>query len=159
MTRKQKRLAGIGVIGAVLGLAVMLASFALQDEIVFFFDPTDVVAEQKVKPGDRFRRGGLVADGSVRKADTLVHFTVTDGSNSLNVQYDGILPDLFDEGQGAVASGELNSAGVLQASEVLAKHDENYMPPEVAEALEQSGYDHKGVAQKQKNAYEQGAGK
>ena len=84
MTRKQKRLVGIGIIGAVLGLALMLASFALRDEIVFFVDPTDVITEQKVKPGERFRLGGLVADGSVRKEETLVYFTVTDGSASLS---------------------------------------------------------------------------
>ena len=91
MTRKQKRLAGIGIIGAVVGLSVALASFALRDEIVFFFDPTDVLVEQKVSAGDRFRLGGLVADDSVNKNNTIVKFTVTDGSHSVDVSYDGIL--------------------------------------------------------------------
>ena len=135
MTRKQKRLVGIGIIGAVLGLALMLASFALRDEIVFFVDPTDVITEQKVKPGERFRLGGLVADGSVRKEETLVYFTVTDGSNSLDVQYDGILPDLFREGQGVIAEGVLQDDGSFVASNVLAKHDENYVPKELSEIV------------------------
>ena len=135
MTRKQKRLAGIALIGLVIGSAFALASFALRDEIVFFFDPTDVLVEQKVKPGERFRLGGLVADGSLRKEETVVHFTVTDGENSLNVQFDGILPDLFREGQGIIAEGVLRQDGEFLASNVLAKHDENYVPKELSEIV------------------------
>ena len=142
MTRKQKRLTGIAVIGAVVALSVALASFALRDEIVFFFDPTDVLVEQKVKPGERFRLGGLVADGSVDKNNTIVKFTVTDGENSLNVSYDGILPDLFREGQGIIAEGVLQDDGSFAANTVLAKHDENYVPKELKEIYEEqkSGY-------------------
>ncbi len=99
--------------------------------------------------GKAIRVGGMVAEGSVQRADDSleVRFMLTDFEASVPVVYEGILPDLFDEGQGAVASGKLGEDGVLVASEVLAKHDENYMPPEVLEALEQSGYDHKGVKQ------------
>lgn len=137
MTRKQKRFAGIAVIGAVVALAVALASFALRDEIVFFFDPTDVVAGNKVQPGERFRIGGLVEDGSLSKDNTIVSFIVTDGDNSVPISFDGILPDLFREGQGIIAEGKLQSDGRFIADNVLAKHDENYIPKELEGVLKE----------------------
>jgi cytochrome c-type biogenesis protein CcmE len=128
--------------------AIGLVAYALRGNINLFFPPTEV-AEGKAPVGQAIRVGGMVAEGSVQHAeDSLkVNFVITDFKASVPVVYEGILPDLFDEGQGAVASGKLNEKGVLMATEVLAKHDENYMPPEVAEALENSGYDHKGVQQ------------
>jgi cytochrome c-type biogenesis protein CcmE len=122
--------------------------YAMRGNINLFYPPADVAAG-KAPVNVPIRVGGMVQEGSVNRSDDSleVMFTITDFQASVPVLYTGILPDLFDEGQGAVASGELNEAGVLQATEVLAKHDENYMPPEVAEALEKSGYDHKGVAQ------------
>ena len=129
-------------------VAVGLVAYALRGNINLFFPPADVAAG-KAPVGQPIRVGGMVADGSVQRSDDslLVRFDITDFQATVTVEYEGILPDMFDEGQGAVASGVLNESGVLQASEVLAKHDENYMPPEVAEALENSGYDHKGVKQ------------
>ncbi len=135
MTRKQKRFAGIAIIGAVIALALGLASFALRDEIVFFFDPTDVVAGNKVQPGERFRIGGLVEDGSVEKNETVISFVVTDGDYSVPISFDGILPDLFREGQGIIAEGKLQSDGRFIADNVLAKHDENYVPKELEDVL------------------------
>ncbi len=135
MTRKQKRFAGIAIIGAVIALALGLASFALRDEIVFFFDPTDVVAGNKVQPGERFRIGGLVEDGSVEKNETIISFVVTDGDYSVPISFDGILPDLFREGQGIIAEGKLQSDGRFIADNVLAKHDENYVPKELEDVL------------------------
>lgn len=128
--------------------AIGLVAYALRGNINLFFPPAEVAAG-KAPVGQPIRVGGMVAEGSVKHAEEglKVHFVITDFKASVPVVYEGILPDLFDEGQGAVASGKLNEEGMLVASEVLAKHDENYMPPEVAEALEQSGYDHKGVQQ------------
>ncbi|MDJ0614904.1 MAG: cytochrome c maturation protein CcmE [Rhizobiaceae bacterium] len=137
MTRKQKRIAGIAVIGAVIGLAIGLASFALRDEIVFFFDPTDVVIGNKIQPGERFRIGGLVEDGSVQKNETVISFVVTDGENSVPISFDGILPDLFREGQGIIAEGKLETDGKFIADNVLAKHDENYIPKELEGVLKE----------------------
>lgn len=139
MTRKQKRLAGIAGIAVIVGLSIMLASFALRDEIVFFFDPTDVVEGQKVEPGERFRIGGLVADGTLKKENTKVSFIVTDGLNSVPVEYDGILPDLFREGQGIIAEGTLMNEGMFVADNVLAKHDENYIPKELEGIMKEKG--------------------
>ncbi|MGE3150381.1 MAG: cytochrome c maturation protein CcmE [Pseudorhodoplanes sp.] len=139
MTRKQRRLSLIGAAGAVLTLAVALVMFALKDSIVFFNSPTDIV-EKQIKPGTRIRIGGLVAAGSVERKDLDARFAVTDGNNVINVTYRGILPDLFREGQGVVAEGVLQSAGLFQADMVLAKHDENYMPKEVADALKKQGH-------------------
>jgi cytochrome c-type biogenesis protein CcmE len=121
--------------------AVGLVAYALRGNINLFFPPAQVVAG-KAPVGQPIRVGGMVVEGSVvRSKDSLkVVFDVTDFEAAVKVEYDGILPDLFGEGQGAVASGTLNDEGVLIASEVLAKHDENYMPPEVAEALEASGH-------------------
>jgi cytochrome c-type biogenesis protein CcmE len=140
MTRKQKRLAMIFGAGAVLMTAVLLVMFALRDEIVFFYSPTDILVEGKAKPGQRFRIGGLVVDGSVTRAGDRVEFSVTDTNQVLKVRYTGILPDLFREGQGIVAEGRLDPNNEFAADTVLAKHDENYMPKEVADALKKQGH-------------------
>lgn len=139
MTRKQRRAVLIVACVAVLGLASILVLFALRDTIVFFHTPTEVTAKQ-IQPGQRFRLGGLVAAGSVvRGAGTDVRFTITDTAANVAVAYRGVLPDLFREGQGVVAEGRLEGDGTFRADTVLAKHDENYMPPEVAKALKQQG--------------------
>jgi len=140
MTRKQRRLALIGSALGVLALAVALVLTALKDSIVFFNSPTDVV-EKQIKPGTRIRIGGLVKEGSVQRGDSLaVRFDVTDGKSTVPVAYQGLLPDLFREGQGIVAEGTLDSAGTFRADSVLAKHDETYMPKEVADALKKQGH-------------------
>ena len=125
--------------------AIGLTVYALRGNINLFFPPVEVAAG-KAPVGQPIRVGGMVVEGSIeRSSDSLeVRFEVTDYQASVPVVYTGILPDLFDEGQGAVAAGRLDEHGVLQATEVLAKHDENYMPPEVAEALEASGHSIKG---------------
>ena len=129
----------IGICLAVLGLAVGLVLFALEDSIVFFYSPSDV-AEKNIKPGQRIRLGGLVLEGSVKRGENAtIFFTVTDTAKTIPVSYKGVLPDLFREGQGVVTEGKLNGNGVFVADSVLAKHDENYMPPEVAEALKKQG--------------------
>lgn len=135
MTRKQKRAAMIGAGVATLTLAALLVLFALKDSIVFFHTPSDVV-EKKVPAGTRIRLGGLVANGSLQRGQgTTVSFKVTDTLKEIPVTYTGVLPDLFREGQGVVAEGKLDTAGSFAADSVLAKHDENYMPPEAADAL------------------------
>jgi len=140
MTRKQRRLALIGAALAVLSLAVALVLVALKDSIVFFNSPSDVV-ENHVKPGARIRVGGLVKVGSVRRGDNLaVLFEVTDGRSTVPVAYQGLLPDLFREGQGIVAEGVLDATGTFRADSVLAKHDETYMPKEVADELKKQGH-------------------
>jgi cytochrome c-type biogenesis protein CcmE len=140
MTRKQRRLVLIGSALGVLALAVALVLSALRDSIVFFNSPTDVV-EKHLSPGARIRLGGMVKEGSVvRGENLLVHFDVTDGPNSVGVSYRGMLPDLFREGQGVVAEGVLDHSGTLAADSVLAKHDENYMPKDVADRLKQQGH-------------------
>jgi cytochrome c-type biogenesis protein CcmE len=140
MTRKQRRLTLIGAGLAVLGLAAALVLFALRDSIVFFNSPSDLV-EKHIGPGARLRLGGLVETGSVARGDNLnVRFQVTDGNRSVTVAYQGILPDLFREGQGVVAEGALDASGVFKADTVLAKHDERYMPKEVADALKKQGH-------------------
>lgn len=138
--RKQQRLTLIVVALVLLGGATGLVLFALSDSVTFFVTPSDI-AEQRVEGGKRFRLGGLVVAGSVAHGpeDGLVSFALTDQVNDVRVEYRGILPDLFREGQGIVAQGELNDGGVFVAAEVLAKHDENYMPPEAAEALKRAG--------------------
>jgi cytochrome c-type biogenesis protein CcmE len=139
MTRRQRRLVLIGAAGAVLVVAAALVLYALSDRIVFFNSPTDVV-EKHVAAGTRIRLGGLVVNGSVDKsADGAVRFKVTDGKTELAVAYQGLLPDLFREGQGVVAEGVLTPEQTLAADTVLAKHDERYMPPEVVKALKESG--------------------
>jgi len=140
MTRKQRRLVLIGVAGAVLMSATGLVLSALNEQIVFFRTPTEL-AERQVPVGDRVRMGGLVAEGSVeRTGETDVRFAVTDTASTIPVTYTGILPDLFREGQGVVTEGRLGPDGVFVADTVLAKHDENYMPKEVADALKAQGH-------------------
>jgi cytochrome c-type biogenesis protein CcmE len=139
MTRKQRRGILIGTSLAVLGLAVGLVLFAMRDSIVFFYSPSEV-AEMKIAAGQRFRLGGLVEAGSVVRGEgTTVRFAITDQAKTLPVTYTGVLPDLFREGQGVVAEGVLEPDGVFHADNVLAKHDENYMPPEVAKKLKTQG--------------------
>ncbi len=140
MTRKQRRLTIIGGSLAVLGVAAALVLNAMRDSIVFFSTPK-MVAEKHIQPGKRFRLGGLVQPGSLVRADNLkVTFEVSDGSATLPVSYQGILPDLFREGQGVVAEGALDASGMFRADTVLAKHDENYMPKDVADALKKQGH-------------------
>ncbi|MEM7634700.1 cytochrome c maturation protein CcmE [Anderseniella sp. Alg231-50] len=139
MTRKQQRGALIGAGLGALGLAAGLVLYALSDTITFFYTPSDVV-EKGVQPGTRFRLGGLVEDGSIiRGQGKTVSFKVTDTAGTLPVTYVGILPDLFREGQGVIAEGMLDAGGSFKADTVLAKHDENYMPREVADALKEKG--------------------
>ncbi len=139
MKRKHKRLTFVGLGLCLLGVAVALVLTAFEENIVFFHSPTDV-AQGKVEIDRRVRLGGLVETGSVeKKPDAVTAFAITDGANTIPVTYKGILPDLFREGQGVVTEGRL-VAGVFRAEEVLAKHDETYMPPEVAEALKASGH-------------------
>jgi len=138
MTPKRRRLwLLIGSLGT-LGVAAALVLSALNDNLVFFYSPTQV-AEKNPGPDRRFRLGGLVEAGSVQKDGQVVRFTVTDTNKTIAVVYRGILPDLFREGQGVIAEGALGSDGVFAAREVLAKHDENYMPPEVAKAIKEAG--------------------
>jgi cytochrome c-type biogenesis protein CcmE len=140
MTRKQQRTALI--IGAVafLGIAVGLILYALRDTIVFFYTPSEVM-EKKVEPGTRLRLGGLVEKGSLKQGeDGMIFFAITDTSKTIRVSYKGVLPDLFREGQGVVAEGVLRPDGTFVADTVLAKHDEKYMPREVADALKKQGY-------------------
>jgi cytochrome c-type biogenesis protein CcmE len=147
MTRKQRRLVLIGGSLGVLALAAVLVLSALKDSIVFFNSPTDVV-EKNVTPGSRIRLGGLVKPGTLQKGDHLaVRFEVTDGKSAIAVNYQGILPDLFREGQGVIAEGALQADGAFKADAVLAKHDERYMPKEVADALKRSGHWKEGEQQ------------
>ena len=138
MTRKQKRLAVIGGLGAVLVLATTLILFALRDQIVFFYSPTEIQTKA-VAAGTPVRLGGLVKTGSWVKAGESNDFVVTDGTTEMATHYNGILPDLFKEGQGVVVEGAVTTAGTFAATNVLAKHDENYMPKEVVEALKANG--------------------
>ena len=139
MTRKQRRLALVGTSLGVLAIAAALGLGALRDSIVFFNSPTDV-AEKSIPLGTRMRIGGLVKPGSLQRGDNLqVSFAVTDGRTDISVRYQGIVPDLFREGQGVVAEGRLESGRLLAADTVLAKHDERYMPREVVDALKKSG--------------------
>jgi cytochrome c-type biogenesis protein CcmE len=139
MKARQKRMVFILVGLVALGLASWLVFNALGNNMSYFYSPTEVV--QKKAPQDHlFRLGGMVVNGSVQRGQELtVRFAVTDTANVVNVEYTGILPDLFAEGQGVIAQGKLADSGIFIASEVLAKHDENYMPPEVTDALEKAG--------------------
>ncbi len=139
MTRKQRRLTLIGTAVGVLGLALGLVLYAMRDSIVFFHAPSDVSAKG-VQPGTRFRLGGLVKEGSVKRDGQLITFVVMDAGSTLPVRYEGILPDLFRERQGVVAEGVLDASGVFKADTVLARHDETYMPREVADALKSQGH-------------------
>ena len=138
MTPKRKRLWLLVGSLCVLGAAVALVLSALSDNLVFFYSPTQM-AEKHPGPDRRLRIGGLVEEGSVKKDGQEVRFIVTDLKKTVPVVYRGILPDLFREGQGVIAEGTLGADGVFTAREVLAKHDEKYMPPEVAKALKESG--------------------
>lgn len=137
-TRKKRRLYLVGLGMLLLGGATALVLTAFQDNLVFFYSPADLQTK-KVAADQRFRLGGMVEEGSVQKDGQTVRFVVTDYVATTPVTYTGILPDLFREGQGVVAEGRLGADGMFTASEVLAKHDENYMPPEVADALKRSG--------------------
>jgi cytochrome c-type biogenesis protein CcmE len=135
---KHKRLIFVGLGVGLLGLAVILVLTALEDSVVFFHTPSEV-AEKQISADQRLRIGGLVEEGSVQRGPGAeVRFSVTDLANSIGVSYNGILPDLFREGQGVVVEGRIRNH-VLMADQVLAKHDEKYMPPEVADALKKSG--------------------
>ncbi len=134
MKPRHRRFAWIAAGVAVLGVAAALLLNAFQSNLVFFFSPTDIV-EQRAPQGRTFRLGGLVEERSVKRDGLTVHFNVTDTAKTIPVVYTGILPDLFREGKGVVAQGKLGGDGVFTASEVLAKHDENYMPPEAAAAV------------------------
>ena len=139
MTRKQKRLSVIAGALAFLGAATALTFYALGQRTSYFYMPSDLAAAT-LEPGQRIRLGGLVEKGSVsRGQDTSVAFAITDTTNSVKVVYDGILPDLFREEQGVVTEGSIDAAGTFHADSVLAKHDENYMPKEVADSLKEKG--------------------
>jgi cytochrome c-type biogenesis protein CcmE len=140
VTRKQRRLALIGTAVGVLGVALGLVLYAMRDSIVFFHAPADIEAKG-VKPGTRFRLGGLVKEGSIKRGENQqISFEVVDAKSSIPVRYQGLLPDLFREGQGVVAEGVLETAGIFKADTVLARHDETYMPREVADALKAQGH-------------------
>jgi cytochrome c-type biogenesis protein CcmE len=137
--KKRRRLAFAVTLVVASAGAAALALFALKDNVLYFYSPSDVVAKH-VAAGVAFRIGGLVAPHSVSHgASAAVHFIVTDGKTSIPISYRGVLPALFREGQGVVALGALDGGGTFTASEVLAKHDERYMPPEVVDALKRSG--------------------
>lgn len=139
MTRRQRRATLISVAVAALSLATLLVLFALRSGVDYFYTPSRVAARE-VGPGVSFRLGGLVAQGSVQRGQgTAVMFAVTDTKATIPVVYEGILPELFREGQGIITVGRLEADGRFRATTVLAKHDENYMPPEVAKALKEQG--------------------
>lgn len=156
MKKKTRRLYQALVGLCALGAVAALVLAALEDDIVFFFSPTEVIEEKKARPDQRIRIGGLVEAGSVTKAaDGVTNvFGVTDMAHTIKVEYKGILPDLFREGQGVVTEGYFKG-DILVADEVLAKHDENYMPPEVADALKKSGAWEEGqpISEAMKNAH------
>ncbi len=140
MTRRQRRISLIAVSLGVLALAVGLVLSALKDSIVFFNSPTDVL-QKHVAAGTRIRLGGLVSPGSLQRSENMqVKFQLTDGNHAVTVAYQGMLPDLFREGQGVVTEGALDQGGVFRADTVLAKHDETYMPKEVADSLKKQGH-------------------
>ena len=138
MRRRDQRLMMVGAAGAVLVLAATLTFAGLRDSVVYFVAPSDLA--EKAEPGQRVRLGGLVVEGTVRRdADGATRFVVTDGAVQVEVRYAGLLPDLFREGQGVVAEGNWRPGEAFEAERVLAKHDETYMPREVAEALKERG--------------------
>ena len=136
-TRHKRALIMLGVLAA-LGTAVALVLNAFNSNLVFFYTPTQIASDEAPK-GRTFRIGGLVEAGSVAREGVTVRFTVTDTVKAVPVRFEGVLPDLFKEGKGVVAQGQLGTDGVFAAREVLAKHDENYMPPEAADALQRAG--------------------
>lgn len=138
MRRRDQRLIMIGSAGAVLVLAMTLTFTGLRDSVVYFVAPSELAT--KAEPGQRVRLGGLVVEGTLRRADDgAMHFAMTDGGVAIEVRYDGVLPDLFREGQGVVAEGTWQPGAAFEAERVLARHDETYMPREVAEAIKQRG--------------------
>ena len=141
MTPRRQRLLTVALVLTGVALAVGLALQAFEENLLFFYSPSQVLAGEAPE-GRTFRLGGLVTDGSMFRepGELKVRFTVTDNQNSLTVFYEGVLPDLFREGQGVIANGTLQPDGSFLAEEVLAKHDENYMPPEVAEMLAEQGH-------------------
>jgi cytochrome c-type biogenesis protein CcmE len=141
MTRKRRRLYVLVLCMLGLGSAVALSLMAMRDSLVFFYSPTDVV-EKQVPRERNLRLGGLVEPGSIERqtGTTEIRFRVTDTQHTVQVVYNGVLPDLFREGQGVVTQGQLGTDGVFRAREVLAKHDETYMPPDVADALKRAGH-------------------
>jgi cytochrome c-type biogenesis protein CcmE len=134
---RHKRITAIAVGVAALGIAAALVLAAFQKNLVFFFTPSQVAANEAPQ-GRSFRIGGMVVPGSLKREGVNVEFTVTDTAKSMRVTYRGQLPDLFREGKGVVAQGQLGADGLFRASEVLAKHDENYMPPEAADAVKKA---------------------
>jgi cytochrome c-type biogenesis protein CcmE len=134
--RTRKGLIALGVLGAVGGATALVLN-AFNSNLVFFYTPTQI-ASKEAPQGRTFRVGGMVTPGSVAREGVTVRFVVTDTAQSVPVRYDGVLPDLFKEGKGVVAQGQLGPDGIFVAREVLAKHDENYMPPEAADALAQA---------------------
>ena len=139
MTRKQKRLSVIGTGLGFLGLATFLTFYALGAKASYFYMPGDL-KQTTLEPGQRIRLGGLVADGTVMRGEgTTVSFGVTDKTDTVKVRYTGLLPDLFREGQGVITEGSFDAGGVFVADSVLAKHDETYMPREVADSLKEKG--------------------
>jgi cytochrome c-type biogenesis protein CcmE len=148
MSRRQRRLVLIGAVLAILSLAAGLALTAFRESIVFFVTPSELAAKP-VEPGKRFRIGGLVKEGSLVREGLSARFEVTDGGASFPVIYRGMLPDLFREQQGVVAEGAFDAAGTFRADTVLAKHDERYMPKEIADALKKQGvWREEGAAKK-----------
>ncbi len=137
MKRRHRRIAFIFVGLAALGLAAYLAASAFRNNLVFFFSPTQVAAKE-APVGRTFRIGGLVQEGTLKRDGLNVQFVVTDTAANIPVVYNGILPDLFKEGRGCVAQGKIGADGVFHAEQVLAKHDENYMPPEAGQALDKA---------------------
>ncbi|MEY4766006.1 MAG: cytochrome c-type biosis protein CcmE [Pseudomonadota bacterium] len=150
MTPRKKRLYLVLGGVAIVGVAVALVLRAFNSNMVFFYTPTQVAAKE-VPQGRTFRLGGMVREGSLQRDGVKVHFVVTDTAKDVPVSYEGILPDLFKEGKGVVAQGQVNAQGEFEAKEVLAKHDENYMPPEAAEALKRADAEGRAkVAEKMK---------
>ncbi len=141
MTPRRKRMIGIAVAFVGVALATVVAMQAFQENMLYFYSPSQIV-EGEAPEGKTLRLGGLVETDSVTRTpgELEVRFTVVDANNRIEVAYAGVLPDLFREGQGVIAIGEIEEAGVFRANEVLAKHDENYMPPEVADMLKEQGH-------------------
>ena len=144
MTRKRRRLIAVLAGLTMLGVATILVLLAFNDNLVFFYSPSDLTAKH-VAEGRRIRIGGLVAAGSVARDGKRLDFRITDGESTVPVTYSGVVPDLFREGQGVVVEGKLDRAGLIEADSVLAKHDENYMPREVVDALKKSGHWQEGT--------------
>lgn len=155
MTRKQQRIFAVLIVLAGAAMATGLSLFALRDNVTFFYSPSDIIGEnaKTAPPENIFRLGGLVKENSVAREGTQITFAITDNKQDITVTYNGLLPDLFREGQGIIATGKMDNATHFTASRLLAKHDENYMPPEVARALDKTSGD-KTSAQEQDTPYE-----